>query len=48
MIQAALSNAAAALDAAQGQIPSSDTVTVTALQGAYQAIAAALEQYTGQ
>jgi hypothetical protein len=48
MISAALSNAAASLSQAQGQIPSSDTVSVQALQQAYQLIAQIQNTYQGQ
>jgi len=48
MISAALSNVAASLSRAQGQIPASDTVSVQALQQAYQLISQVQTAYQGQ
>jgi len=48
MISTALSNVAASLSQAQGQIPASDTASVQALQQAYQLIAQVQNTYQAQ
>jgi hypothetical protein len=48
MISTALSNVAALLSQAQGQIPAGDTASVQALQEAYQLIAQVQNTYQGQ
>jgi hypothetical protein len=48
MISTALSNVAASLSQAQGQIPAGDTASVQALQQAYQLIAQVQNTYQGQ
>jgi hypothetical protein len=48
MISTALSGVAASLSQVQGQIPATDTVSVQALQQAYQLIAQVQNTYQGQ
>ena len=48
MISAALSSVAASLSQVQGQIPAGDTVSIQALQQAYQLIAQVQSTYQGQ